>query len=123
MKMIRRCWMPVSVLGSVLMAVASADDRFEYHAYIRSGALESGTGGKGVPFQAPGAPAKYRLGNEAETYGEAILVKNFNMDEPKGPSAKVETLLAYKTLNDNQWSSQTDEFTVREAFAEFGNFI
>ncbi|MDD4735370.1 MAG: carbohydrate porin [Kiritimatiellae bacterium] len=118
----RRFCRGVLLLALACVWSAQADDRFEYHAYIRSGVLEGSTGGKGVPFQAPGAPAKYRLGNEAETYGEAILVKNFNMDEPKGPSAKVETLLAYKTLNDNQWSSQTDEFTVREAYAEFGNF-
>ena len=30
-----------------------------------------------VAFQAPGAVSKYRLGNEAETYGELILGKNF----------------------------------------------
>ncbi|OGV46426.1 MAG: hypothetical protein A2X46_09100 [Lentisphaerae bacterium GWF2_57_35] len=97
-----------------------ADDLFEYHAYIRSGVLENGEGGKGSPFQAPGAPSKYRLGNEAETYGEAIFVKNFNKGK-EGPQAKVETLLAYKTLQNNQYSAATDEFTIREAFAEFTN--
>ena len=28
-------------------------------------------------FEAPGAGAKYRLGNEAETYGEFIFVNNW----------------------------------------------
>ncbi len=38
-----------------------------------------------VPFQAPGAPAKYRLGNEAETYGEFIFVNNWvNPDRVPG---------------------------------------
>jgi maltoporin len=95
-----------------------ADDDFEYHAYLRSGVLESGEGGKGAAFIAPGAPAKYRLGNEAETYGEAILQKNFNAADD-GPRALVATLLAYKTQEDNQWSADTDEFSIREAYAEF----
>jgi maltoporin len=107
----------------LLMAISGptqviADDDFEYHAYIRSGVLENGELGKGTPFHAPGAPAKYRLGNEAETYGEAILIKQFNKGK-EGPKAKVETLLAYKTLQNNQYSAATDEFTIREAFAEF----
>ena len=29
-----------------------------------------------MAFQAPGAGAKFRLGNEAETYGELIFVNN-----------------------------------------------
>ena len=111
----------IAVVGFVA-SNGFSDDQFEYHAYLRSGVLESSKGGKGAAFQAPGAQAKYRLGNEAETYGEAILVKNFNKDEPKGPSATVQTLLAYKTQNNNQWSADTDEFTIREAFAEFSDF-
>jgi maltoporin len=104
-------------LGVWAGSIVHADDAFEYHAYIRSGVLQNGEGGKGTAFQAPGAYAKYRLGNEAETYGEAILVKNFNQ-QGEGPAGKVETLLAYKTYQDNQWSADTDEFTVREAFAQ-----
>ncbi len=100
-----------------VVANPPADPNFEYHAYLRSGVLESGKGGKGVPFIAPGAPAKYRLGNEAETYGEAILVKDFNRNSA-GPRGKVETLLAYKTLNNNQWSADTDQFSIREAYGE-----
>ena len=109
--------MTILLTGSPVLA----DDDFQYHAYMRSGVLESGQGGKGVAFQAPGAAAKFRLGNEAETYGEAILEKDFNQ-KGAGPQAKVLTLIAYKTQQDNQWSSKTDEFTIREAFAEFNNF-
>jgi maltoporin len=91
---------------------------FEYHAYLRSGVLEGIEGGKGVPFQAPNAPAKYRLGNEAETYGELGLQKNFNVGED-GVQVIVPILLAYKTYEDNQWSAETDEFTMREVYGEF----
>src|SRR5262249_43098302 len=41
---------------------------FEFHGYFRSGYGVNSRGGEQVAFQAPGAGAKYRLGNEAETY-------------------------------------------------------
>src|SRR6266853_2790280 len=47
---------------------------FEFHGYFRSGYGLNSQGGSQVAFQAPGADAKYRLGNEAETYGEIIFV-------------------------------------------------
>jgi maltoporin len=50
---------------------------FEFHGYFRSGYGLNGTGGQQVAFQAPGAGAKYRLGNETETYGELIFVNNW----------------------------------------------
>ena len=50
---------------------------FEFHGYFRSGYGVNSEGGQQVAFQAPGAGAKYRLGNEAETYGEFILVNNW----------------------------------------------
>src|ERR1700744_2430016 len=50
---------------------------FEFHGYLRSGYGLNGEGGQQVAFEAPGANAKYRLGNEAETYGEFIFVNNW----------------------------------------------
>jgi|SRR6266850_7368614 len=38
---------------------------FEFHGYFRSGYGVNSKGGQQVAFQAPGAGAKYRLGNEA----------------------------------------------------------
>src|SRR6266436_4482000 len=50
---------------------------FEFHGYLRSGYGLNSKGGQQVAFQAPGAGAKYRLGNETETYGELTLVNNW----------------------------------------------
>src|SRR5215469_16930061 len=50
---------------------------FEFHGYFRSGYALNGEGGQQVAFEAPGAEAKYRLGNEAETYAELIFVNNW----------------------------------------------
>jgi maltoporin len=49
---------------------------FEFHGDFRSGYGVNDKGGQQVGFQA-GAGAKYRLGNEAETYGEFMLVNNW----------------------------------------------
>jgi maltoporin len=45
--------------------------------YFRAGYGRDSDGGPQVAFQAPGALAKGRLGNEAENYGELIITKNF----------------------------------------------
>jgi maltoporin len=45
--------------------------------YFRAGYGRDDEGGPQVGFQAPGALAKGRLGNEAENYGELIFSKNF----------------------------------------------
>jgi len=50
---------------------------FEFHGYLRSGYGLNSEGGQQLAFQAPGTDAKYRLGNEAETYGELIFVNNW----------------------------------------------
>lgn len=123
-----------------------ADDDFEYHGYLRSGYLINQYGAKADPFWAPFANAKYRLGNECETYGEAIFVKDFNKhkaravylrkkdkeqqyDEevtivtgkPDEPWMKVETLLAYKTTYGNNWAPGDNTLLIREAFAQIQN--
>ena len=48
---------------------------FEYHGYMRSGIGMSRGGGEQDCFQAPGSSAKFRLGNECETYIEASFKK------------------------------------------------
>lgn len=99
----------------------SSGNGFEYHAYLRSGVLEGGKGGQGVPFQAPNAQAKYRLGNEAETYGELILQKDFNVGN-EGLQSTIPIRLAYKTYEYSTWSPDTDEFTISEAYGQFSEF-
>src|SRR5258706_6425852 len=64
---------------------------FEFHGYFRSGYGLNSKGGAQVAFQAPGADAKYRLGNEAETYGEFILVNNWLNPEHNGDKAWLQT--------------------------------
>lgn len=63
----RRCFSPC-LAASLLAAPALA---LEVHGYLRAGAGSvAGGDGRQACFFLPGASAKYRLGNECETYGE-----------------------------------------------------
>ena len=74
---------------------------FEFHGYLRSGYGLNSEGGQQVAFEAPGANAKYRLGNEAETYGEFIFVNNWlNPDRATDKAwMKTEVMLEANTTN------------------------
>ena len=55
--------------------------------YFRAGYGRDDKGGPQPAFQAPGAFAKYRLGNEAEDYGELIVGKNWYVPDLFSPDA------------------------------------
>lgn len=97
---------------------------FEFHGYLRSGSGLNGEGGKMTAFQAPGAGAKYRLGNEADTYAEMIFVNNWINSKREKDKAwmKTEVLIEADTTQSASWSS-TDRFRFREAFVQMGNLF
>jgi maltoporin len=103
---------------------------FEFHGYLRSGYGLNGRGGQQVAFQAPGAGAKFRLGNEAETYGELIFVNNMvnpNHDPDKA-WFKTEVLIQANTTNSASYANfpggiGNDQLRFREAFVQAGNVI
>jgi maltoporin len=109
---------------------------FEFHGYFRSGYGLNSVGGQQVAFEAPGALAKYRLGNEAETYGEFIFVNNWLNPEPDSDRAwmKTEIMLEANTTNSTSYaafpqpivngqatSGGNDQFRLREAFVRGGH--
>jgi len=95
---------------------------FEFHGYLRSGYGLNSVGGQMVAFQAPGAGAKYRLGNEAETYAELIFVNNWINTEHASDKwwMKTETMIEADTSNSSNFSN-TDKYRFREAFVQVGN--
>jgi maltoporin len=97
---------------------------FEFHGYLRSGFGINERGGQQIAFQAPGAPAKYRLGNEAETYAEMIFVNNWINKErdPNKAWFKTEVLIMAITENLESFDPSSD-FRFREAFAQAGNIL
>ena len=103
---------------------------FEFHGYFRSGYGLNGKGGQQVAFQAPGADAKYRLGNEAETYAELIFVNNWLNPEHDTDKVwmKTEFLVEANTTNSANYANfprgiGNDQFRLREAFVQAGNVI
>ena len=103
---------------------------FEFHGYFRSGYGENSKGGSQVAFQAPGADAKYRLGNEAETYGEFIFVNNWLNPEHATKKAwmKTEVMIQANTGNYASFANfagntGNDQFRLREAFVRAGNIL
>ena len=103
---------------------------FEFHGYFRSGYGLNGDGGEQVAFQAPGADAKYRLGNEAETYGEFIFVNNWLNPERGSDKAwmKTEVMIEANTTNSASYANFAngtgdDQFRLREAFVQAGHLF
>jgi maltoporin len=101
---------------------------FEFHGYFRSGYGLNSVGGQQVAFEAPGANAKYRLGNEAETYAELIFVNNWiNPDHNSDKMwMKTESMVEANTTNSANSAGFTngvggDQFRFREAFVQAGN--
>jgi maltoporin len=103
---------------------------FEFHGYFRSGYGLNSEGGQQVAFQAPGADAKYRLGNEAETYGEFIFVNNWLNPEQNTDKAwiKTEVMIEANTSNYASYANfpngvGSDQFRLREAFVRAGHIF
>ena len=121
------------VLGAAMLvpASAAAQDKplFEYHGYLRSGfAVSSGDGGDQTAFSAPGAFAKWRLGNEAETYGELGFTANWLGGQDDGVWFKTEIKLAVITGNIQAFESLTPDGTpnqiaLQESYAQAGNIF
>lgn len=60
-----------SLLPAVAPALGAETEGLDVHGYLRAGAGSvAGGDGRQACFSLPGAGAKYRLGNECETYGE-----------------------------------------------------
>lgn len=76
----------LALLSPSVMAV-------DFHGYARSGIGWTGSGGEQKCFQVTGAPSKYRLGNECETYAELKLGQQAWKEGDK--SFYFDTTLAY----------------------------
>ena len=103
---------------------------FEFHGYFRSGYGLNSVGGQQVAFEAPGADAKYRLGNEAETYAELIFVNNWLNPDHDSDKAwmKTEFMIEANTTNSTNYANfangiGNDQFRLREAFVRMGNLF
>jgi maltoporin len=111
-------------------------DYMDITGYVRAGYGRDDKGGPQVAFQAPGALAKYRLGNEAENYGELAFGKNWYVPgifsaapnerpdgAPTGPIARAQVRLSFYDPYSSYNSSAETQFGVPEAWASIGNVV
>jgi maltoporin len=111
-------------------------DFVEIQGYFRAGYGRNDQGGPQVGFQAPGALAKYRLGNEAENYGELTFGKSFYAPDlfklepqerpdgtPTGPVARLQATMSIYNPYQDLLSSGSTDFGLPEIWAAIGNVV
>jgi len=92
--------------------------------YFRAGFGVNSKGGDHDAFRAPGAYAKYRLGNETESYTEFGFTFNWiNPDHNDGAWFKSALKLAIVLPENSTFDSPPDAFTLREAYSQAGHVI
>jgi len=109
-------------------------DYVDIAGYFRAGYGLDDQGGPQVGFQAPGALAKGRLGNEAENYGELIISKNFYLPgafslslkprvdgTPAEPIGRFQVRLSMYNPYTNYLDSSATQFGLAEAWGAIGN--
>jgi maltoporin len=115
-----------AALASAFASTAQAEG-VEFHGYVRTqvgGTSEGGNlqcfGGSGIwPIR-----AKYRLGNECDTYGEAMVVAPFGKAD--GAWAKYNLMLALQEKNAADYEDvQSKNFNIasRQNFVQMGGFF
>lgn len=106
-----------------LESKTQSDNGFEFHGYARSGLLmnDSGTGTQGGPYVSPAGStggAIGRLGNETDTYVEVSLEKKQQLDN--GATTRYKVMLADGQRSYNDWTADSSDLNVRQAFVELG---
>ena len=103
---------------------ASGEEGFSFNVYARSGLLigEDGKSAPGGPYLTPAGGnggAVGRLGNETDTYAEAIL--NYRMQFDNGAKARYTTMIADGVNTSNDWTGAESQLNVRQVYAEFSD--
>jgi maltoporin len=109
------------------------NDYLDTAGYFRAGYGRDEEGGPQPAFQAPGAFAKYRLGNETEDYGELMLGKNWYVPDlfaeeppprpdgtPTGPIARTQIRMAFYNPYSSS-SGSASQVSLPESWASIGN--
>src|SRR5512140_724512 len=115
-------------LEQVRQMVSGMPKLIEPNGYIRAGIGVNSKGGKQEAFQAPGAYAKYRLGNEPDLYGEFGFTFNWvNPDHKDGAWFKTALKLAFSTPRNSSFDQldipNKGNIAIREAYAQGGHVI
>ncbi len=111
-----RVWLPaMMIILLILPRTGRSQDTtgFTFGGYMRSGFGVDGQGGPHDIFQAPGSEAKYRLGNEAEAYIEALFRYAFEDNRKALFETNLRLAFVTPTSKSNEFMTAT---SVREAY-------
>jgi len=103
---------------------ARGEQGFSFNTYARSGLLlnSDGKSAPGGPYLTPAGSiggAVGRLGNEPDTYLEAIL--NYKSVADNGTKAHYRLMIADSTTSSNDWTAGDGALNVRQAYVELSN--
>jgi len=112
--------------ASALVGPAARADGVEFHGYMRT---QVGSTSKGGGLQCFGGDgfwpirAKYRLGNECDSYGEAMVVAPFGKAD--GAWAKYNLMLALREKNAGDFEASPNDFQIasRQNYVIGGGFF
>ncbi|MBV4366588.1 carbohydrate porin [Erwinia phyllosphaerae] len=99
-------------------------DGFEFHAYARSGLImnDSASSTQSGPYLTPAGEtggAVGRLGNENNTYVEVNLEHKTEL--ANGATTRFKVMLADGQSDYNDWTADSSDLNIRQAFVELGN--
>ncbi|MDH5425900.1 MAG: carbohydrate porin [Gammaproteobacteria bacterium] len=109
----------ISLLVMLLISQSSVMAT-EFHGYIRSGVGTNEAHGDQVCFKLPSAAAKYRLGNECESYAELTLSEKV-LEKTDGAYFKLATTLAFVVDAAQDWEPFAPSW--REVYVEGGQLL
>ena len=104
-------------IGAVLTSASAM--AVDFHGYARSGIGWTSDGGEQQCHKLAGAGAKYRLGNECETYAELKLGQDLYKENDQ--VFTLDTNVAYSVSQQNDWESTSPAF--REMNVQGKNLI
>ncbi|ACQ91665.1 porin LamB type [Tolumonas auensis DSM 9187] len=110
--------LPLALAIGAVLSSASAM-AVDFHGYARSGIGWTSDGGEQQCHQLAGAGAKYRLGNECETYAELKLGQELYKENDQ--VFALDTNVAYSVSQQNDWESTSPAF--REMNVQGKNLI
>lgn len=109
--------LPAALALAFAASAAHAGLPVDFGGYFRSGFGTSSGGGKESCFGLAGASAKYRLGNECETYGELAFGGEAYKGQ-NGLSVRINTMLAFAVNQNQDWEQSSPSWRQINAVAE-----
>lgn len=109
-------------LVGLTLAAQTAETPVEFHGYLRTGVGGSQGGGQQVAFELPGAPTKYRLGNETENYGEFELDYRIPLGDPNGMYMNLHTMATINKPYQSDSEAASSNVDLCQYWLEIGKF-